>query len=570
MAEGGVAGVGTHPAPSATVAEPPAASDHAEIAMLRAKLQDAYDELELVDAQRSQIRQQLATCEQRLEAMDRARADIAQELESAQFAHRRCTAALEEERFITKDLRREVSTLASKLSQLVEERVVLIDRAAVRGESAPPALDWDPDATIEQSKRISENGEEMTDLSTFLSDDGLNGFGKLDASLLSGKSTTETSTWRTMLSQARATVVAYASGVPRNEAEFRQLLLSLSEVPPTRHAVRGPVSSNVDRLRQAVACTGDMKSMPESARGSLWAESIGNRLQVTEKQFERICRKRDRLRSAWEEIYRDGKEANQGMRPRSDTAKTIFSQASSDLVQGFEEEELYLIGASLEQIPLDVNRTLSARELATLGDVGPSSEKIRDLLEAFAVFKPEFGYTQGMNFVAAILLVYLDACRAFVCFSNAVLLQPWLAACYTFNMPVVHRYFEVFDDLLVSYIPKVGRHFQAIGLNADIFLVEWWFTLFAKSLPLQVTVRLWDMFFLEGDFLLYRASLAILQCFADFLLARPRDECLALLSSWPALRLEPPIFFETMDRLGLTEKRLATSFERAPTRSSAA
>jgi len=264
-----------------------------------------------------------------------------------------------------------------------------------------------------------------------------------------------------------------------------------------------------------------------------------------------------------------GGEEGLKLRARADTSKTLFSQSESDLVHGIESEELYLIGAALEQIPLDVNRTLSSRDLATINCTGPSSEEVRDLLEAFAVLKPEFGYTQGMNFLAAILLIHLDAMRAFVCFTNAVMLQPWLAACYTFNMPVVQRYFDVFDELLLTYVPRVGRHFQQLGLTSDLILVEWWFALFARSLPLPLVMRLWDLFFLEGDFLLYRASLAILQYFSEALVARPRDECLALLSSWPAQHLEPARLFDTMERLGFTEKKLSAAFDRVQPRKSA-
>lgn len=356
------------------------------------------------------------------------------------------------------------------------------------------------------------------------------------------------------------------------------MLNNLSEVPPTRHTVRGPVSNSVDRLRLVVASPNtETSGVPEGARGTLWTEAVGNRLHISEKQYDRVCRRRDGLREVWAEMDKKYTEATTigestpttsfQNRPRVSTAKTLFSQADSDAAQGIETEELYLIGAALEQIPLDVKRTLSSRDLATLGCTGPTSDEMRDLLEAFAVLKPEFGYTQGMNFLAAMLLIHLDSLRAFVCFSNLVMLQPWLAACYTFNMPVVQRYFDVFDDLLIFYVPRVGRHFQQLGLTSDLILVEWWFALFARSLPLPVVVRLWDLFFLEGDFLLYRASLAILQCFEGALVTRPRDECLALLSSWPAQRLDPDHLFDNMERMGFNEKKLSAAFERVQARS---
>jgi len=331
----------------------------------------------------------------------------------------------------------------------------------------------------------------------------------------------------------------------------------------------------VDRLRQAVVCVGDRTGTPESARGYLWAECVGNHLGISENLFGRVQRKRDKIRDAWTRIGEQQQQDDEAsiadwkIRPRTVTAKTVFSQTASAYVPGIEEEELFLLGSAFEQIPLDVNRTFTAKDLETLDYHEPIAEEIRDLLEAFAVLKPEFGYTQGMNFVAALMvMIFPDPFRAFVCFSNAMILQPWLTACYTFNMSVVNTYFEVFDDLLLTYLPRLGKHFQQQDLKSDLYLVEWWFTLFAKSLPLPIVVRIWDSFFLEGEFLLYRASLAILQCFSDALLARPRDECLALLSTWPAVQLDPARLFENMDRMGLTEKKLVSSYEKVRKRRS--
>jgi len=575
----------------ANVSSPPVVKSPEEIeasTRVWAELERSQQDLAVSQSKLVNTQMDLVAANQTKKGLDEQLSDTQMLLNAERLKNKTVSGELDAERALTQDLRGEIRTLASRLCEMVLDREHLVRKVALRGDEVPPRLEWEPPA-LEKEEDSSPAKTGLLDLSTFLGGASpvkassapalaapkpfgswLRGGNNEQSQLATGEGSAG-ATLRSMWSKA------FGPGRTRDE-EFRDLLLSLGQVPPTRHALRGPVSNSVDRLRQMVGGSGEALGTPDTARGALWTEAVGNRLRISEKQFARVSRRRDRLRSAWTIV--DSKctadavavaaEEDFRNRPRTATAKTVFSESSSEDVQGIETEELYLIGAALEQIPLDVNRTLSSRDLAAFHGNGTmrahTSEEVRDLLESFAVLKPEFGYTQGMNFLAAILLLHLDAFRGFVCFTNAVLLQPWLSACYTFNMPVVQRYFDVFEDLLMVYVPRVGKHFQQLGLTSDLFLVEWWFALFARSLPLPLVVRLWDLFFLEGDFLLYRASLAILQCFSEALLARPRDECLALLSSWPAQHLEEGRLFDTMERMGFNEKKLSASFDKVPPR----
>ena len=43
---------------------------------------------------------------------------------------------------------------------------------------------------------------------------------------------------------------------------------------------------------------------------------------------------------------------------------------------------------------------------------------LQTLLEVFVMLRPDLGYVQGMAFIAATLLLYMDEYSAFVCFAN--------------------------------------------------------------------------------------------------------------------------------------------------------
>ena len=63
---------------------------------------------------------------------------------------------------------------------------------------------------------------------------------------------------------------------------------------------------------------------------------------------------------------------------------------------------------------------------------GAYYESICSILESFTVMRPDVGYVQGMSYVAAILLLYLDEYGAFTVFSNLVTKYP-IMPFYTFN-----------------------------------------------------------------------------------------------------------------------------------------
>ncbi|KEP63137.1 UNVERIFIED_CONTAM: TBC domain-containing protein [Hammondia hammondi] len=182
---------------------------------------------------------------------------------------------------------------------------------------------------------------------------------------------------------------------------------------------------------------------------------------------------------------------------------------------------------------------------------------------AYAVFRPDVGYVQGMAYLAGAFLLYMDEYSAFVCLSN-LLLRKSLHAFYTFDMAVVGLYFRTFDALLVEKLPQIAAHFEACGVRSDVFLIEWMYTLFTRCLPFELVSRVWDFFLVEGDIVLFQASLAILSYFHDELLGGSMDECMAVLSSsttthFQAMELDR--FFACFHALALTQEQLQSTMQ---------
>uniref|UniRef100_A0A665TVK9 Rab-GAP TBC domain-containing protein n=1 Tax=Echeneis naucrates TaxID=173247 RepID=A0A665TVK9_ECHNA len=66
-------------------------------------------------------------------------------------------------------------------------------------------------------------------------------------------------------------------------------------------------------------------------------------------------------------------------------------------------------------------------------------------------------------------------------------------------------------------LPKLFAHFKKNNLTPDIYLIDWIFTLYSKSLPLDLACRVWDVFCRDGEEFLFRTALGLLRLYQDVL-----------------------------------------------------
>lgn len=68
-------------------------------------------------------------------------------------------------------------------------------------------------------------------------------------------------------------------------------------------------------------------------------------------------------------------------------------------------------------------------------------------------------------------------------------------------------YFTTYNDLLKHNLNKLNTHFNLIGLTSEMYLVDWIYSVFAKSMNLELASVIWDNFLRDNDQFLFRAAL---------------------------------------------------------------
>jgi hypothetical protein len=87
--------------------------------------------------------------------------------------------------------------------------------------------------------------------------------------------------------------------------------------------------------------------------------------------------------------------------------------------------------------------------------------------------------------------------------------------------------------------------------------VDWFITLFSKSLPLDIAARMWDIYFLEGDLFLYRSTLGILKYFEQRLLKSQFEDIMSFLSRLNQVSdMDENQLFDCIDEILISKTKL--------------
>ena len=156
-----------------------------------------------------------------------------------------------------------------------------------------------------------------------------------------------------------------------------------------------------------------------------------------------------------------------------------------------------------------------------------------------------------MSFIAAILILNLEEAEAFIVFANLIN-WPCLAAFYSVEQSTMERYYSTFSSHLSNNLPSIASHFSRLGLRPDLYILDWWMTLFSKCAPLDITCRIWDLLIRDGEEFLFKAALGILSLYEDRLLAESDFILLAQFLSKLPDNLNADNLFEKIEVLAFT------------------
>ncbi|XP_068144845.1 USP6 N-terminal-like protein isoform X1 [Drosophila tropicalis] len=170
------------------------------------------------------------------------------------------------------------------------------------------------------------------------------------------------------------------------------------------------------------------------------------------------------------------------------------------------------------QIDADVNRqfrdNLAYRERYSVKQCS-----LFNVLNAYSIYNSELGYCQGMACVAGVLLLYMHEEEAFWALNALITDKKYgMHGLFIEGFPKLTRFIDHHDRILSKIMRKLHKHFTKHNVDALLYAIKWFFVVFVERVPFSLSLRVWDIFLLDGDRVILSMAITILYLHKDELL----------------------------------------------------
>lgn len=133
------------------------------------------------------------------------------------------------------------------------------------------------------------------------------------------------------------------------------------------------------------------------------------------------------------------------------------------------------------------------------------------MLRAYACYDKEIGYCQGMNYLAAIILLIIeDEEMSFFVFVSIMYCNKWRDI-YKPQMSKLIMLLGNLEKCIKENLSEINQKFIENNIQVNGQFAHFYLTIFGYLIPLNFTVRIIDLFFLENEGLIKRVLLNILK-----------------------------------------------------------
>ncbi|NWX43145.1 US6NL protein, partial [Steatornis caripensis] len=172
----------------------------------------------------------------------------------------------------------------------------------------------------------------------------------------------------------------------------------------------------------------------------------------------------------------------------------------------------------IRQIDLDVNRTY--RDHIMFRDrYGVKQQSLFHVLAAYSIYNTEVGYCQGMSQITALLLMYMNEEDAFW-----ALVKLLSGPKHAMHGMECHHYL-----IFVSIIKLLHFLQDSHDMSTSFYTTKWFFQCFLDRTPFTLSLRIWDIYILEGERILTAMSYTILKLHRKHLMKLQMEELVEFL-----------------------------------------
>ena len=141
---------------------------------------------------------------------------------------------------------------------------------------------------------------------------------------------------------------------------------------------------------------------------------------------------------------------------------------------------------------------------------GKGQRNLFRVLSNYSKYNKKIGYVQGLGYLAALFLIYMDEESAFYML-HAVIKNYEMEGLYLPGFPDLKKKFYVLLNLEKKFIPEIYNILKRDEALPSFYASEWFMCLFCKKVKPNILVRIIDVFLYEGYKVIYRFAIAFLK-----------------------------------------------------------
>jgi hypothetical protein len=194
------------------------------------------------------------------------------------------------------------------------------------------------------------------------------------------------------------------------------------------------------------------------------------------------------------------------------SSKNLIEESYSNLLNEKLSEKLS------EQINKDLHRTAPTIKFFQSAQ---AMQSLFNVLKALTLSDKELGYCQGINILAANLLLVSDGNESETFFFLKFLFSNQFCSIrefFTRGFPKLHMFLHICKKLIKLHLPNIFDKLEDIIIQDEVWIFKWLQSLFSLTLDFSIGVRLWDCIIAEGIEFILIFTLAFLKFYESQIL----------------------------------------------------